>query len=476
MLAVVAGVVTQERQHGHRVAAHRANGAFRCRGLFTAQGGADEYTVLPVAGLRHQRHRRLAPATEQDRRNRHALGIIPFRCQRGALRHRRAVARVRMRRRVIRGGRPVLSLPVDQMFRFTLQALPPHVTIVGQRHVGENGVSAGDRLHRVRVGTPVGARRHPEESELRVHRVQPTVLTETHPGDVVTEGFGAPARDCRLQHREVCLAAGRRERRHHVVGLVLRGDEFEDQHVLSEPALIAGHHRGNPQRVALLSQQRVTAVAGAVTPNLPGLREVADVFGLAAGPRDVGLSRFQWRAHRMQCLDEEPVIADFRKRRRAHPGHGPHRDHDVLRIGDLHTQLGIIRAEGSHAERHHIHGATAHTSPVQLGHRGAHLLGRHPVVGRTGVGLTSRADERPGLNAGHIRGLRAGQVGTRLVGCTQRGEGAGSHELVAQALVFRHRTVREHDPVRLREFGDLADPAEQAGVLGRCVVQTGDGR
>ena len=246
--------------------------------------------------------------------------------------------------------------------------------------------------------------------------------------------------------------------------------------MFGEPALVAGHHRGDSQRVTLLAQQRVSAVAGPVAPDLPGLREVADVFGLAAGPRDVGLSRFQWRAHRMQCLDEEPVIADFRKRGGPHPSHGPHRNHDVFRIGDLHTQLGIICAKGSHAERHHIHGATAHAPPVQLGHRGAHFLGRHPVVGRTGVGLTSRADECPGLNAGHIRGLRAGQVGTRLVQCTQRGEGASGHELVAQTLVLRHRPVREHDPVRLREFGDLADPAEQAGVLGRCVVQTGNGR
>ena len=169
---------------------------------------------------------------------------------------------------------PVVALPVDEVVGLALQALPPHVAVVGQRDVGEDGVARRDGLHGVGVGLPVGAGRDAEEAELGVDGVEPAVLAEAHPGDVVADGLGAPARDRRLQHREVGLAAGRRERRGDVVRLVLRRDQLEDQHVLGEPALVVGHRRGDPQRVALLAQQRVAAVAGAVAPDLAGLGEV----------------------------------------------------------------------------------------------------------------------------------------------------------------------------------------------------------
>ncbi len=221
---------------------------------------------------------------------------------------------------------------------------------------------AGDGLHRVRVGAPVGAGRDAEEAELGVDRVEPAVLAESHPGDVVTDGLGAPARDGGLQHREVGLAARRRERRGDEVRLVLRRDQLEDQHVLGEPALVVRHRRGDPQRVALLAQQRVAAVAGAVAPDLAGLGEVGDVLGVVARPRHVLLAGLQRRADRVQRLDEEPVVADLVQRGLAHPGHGAHRDHDVLGVGDLHAELGILGVERTHAERDDAHGAAAHAS------------------------------------------------------------------------------------------------------------------
>src|ERR1700679_2871745 len=117
---------------------------------------------------------------------------------------------------------PVVALPVDQVIRLTLQTFPPDVAVIGECDVGEDGVAAGDGAHRVRVGLPVGARCHPEETELRVDRVQPAVLAEPHPGDVVAEGFGTPPRNRGLQHCQVRLPAGRREGRSEVVRLVLR--------------------------------------------------------------------------------------------------------------------------------------------------------------------------------------------------------------------------------------------------------------
>src|SRR3954462_15149650 len=46
--------------------------------------------------------------------------------------------------------------------------------------------------HGVRVGVPVGGRQNADEAELGVEGVEPAVLTEAHPGDVVVF-FNDPA-------------------------------------------------------------------------------------------------------------------------------------------------------------------------------------------------------------------------------------------------------------------------------------------
>ena len=74
--------------------------------------------------------------------------------------------------------------------------------------------------------------------------------------------------------------------------------------MLGQPALVAGHLRRDPQRVALLAQQRVAAVAGAVAPDRALLGEVGDVLGVVARPRHVGLARVQGGADRVQAADE----------------------------------------------------------------------------------------------------------------------------------------------------------------------------
>ena len=68
----------------------------------------------------------------------------------------------------------------------------------------------------------------------------------------------------RDEHREVGLAAGARESGCYV-GLFAFGIlDAQDQHVLGQPALVAGHHRSDAQGQALLAQQGVAAVAAAV--------------------------------------------------------------------------------------------------------------------------------------------------------------------------------------------------------------------
>jgi hypothetical protein len=59
--------------------------------------------------------------------------------------------------------------------------------------------------------------------------------------------------------------------------------------VLGHPAFVAGDVGGDAEGEALLAEQGVAAVAGAVGPDLAGLGEVDDVLLVVAGPGDVGL-------------------------------------------------------------------------------------------------------------------------------------------------------------------------------------------
>jgi hypothetical protein len=52
--------------------------------------------------------------------------------------------------------------------------------------------------------------------------------------------------------------------------------EAEDQHVLGEPAFVAPDPAADPEREALLGEQRVAAVPGADAPDQPLLGEMAD--------------------------------------------------------------------------------------------------------------------------------------------------------------------------------------------------------
>src|SRR3712207_8350610 len=45
----------------------------------------------------------------------------------------------------------------------------------------------------------------------------------------------------------------------------------------------------------------------------------------------------------------------------------PHRDDDVLRVGELHAEHGVLGLDRPHAERDHVHRAAAHAAAVQLG-------------------------------------------------------------------------------------------------------------
>ena len=181
--------------------------------------------------------------------------------------------------------------------------MPSHhtSTVVGERGVREHGVAL-EGVDRVRVRPLVGARRNPEEPELRVDRVQASLGTELHPRDVVADRLDLPPGNGRDQHREVGLAAGRRERGGEVPHAPLRARDLQHEHVLGEPTFVARDDRRDPQREALLAEQGVAAVPGSERPDLARLGEVHDplLVGVAR-PGDIGLAGSERRAHRVHA-------------------------------------------------------------------------------------------------------------------------------------------------------------------------------
>ena len=407
VLQVVNDVIAEERAHRHRVAAHDTDGSGGGGGGFRGQGRGEKHPVLPVEGLGNQRDGGRAATAEEDRRDWHPGRVVPFGREGRALPDRGAKARVGVRGGLARAWGPVAAFPVGEMAGWVLgHAFPPDVAVIGECDVGEDRVPAFDGGHRVRVGVRAGAGGDAEESGFGVDSVQPPVVAESHPGDVIADGFGGPSLEGGLQHREVCFATGRGEGGGDVAHLVVGAGEFQDEHVLGQPTLVAGDLRRDPQGIAFLAEQRVAAVAGAVAPDGALLGEVGDVLGVVARPRHVGLPGPQGCTDAVQAADEVGVAAEVVPHRGAGAGHDLHADHHVFRVGDLHAVFGFGSVEGTHAERDHVHGAPGHRPAIVLGHHGFHVDRVDPIVRGAGVGPLLRADEGAVLDARHVLGVR----------------------------------------------------------------------
>ena len=181
----------------------------------------------------------------------------------------------------------------------------------------------------------VRARRDAEVAGLGVDRVEPPVVADAHPRDVVADGPDLPALEAlgRDHHREVRLAARARERGRDVRHLAFGRLDAEDEHVLGEPALPASEVAADAERQALLAEEHVAAVAAADAPDRVVLREVADVSSLRVFPGPLPDHREdherQRHGNQAQEKSQQPVV-DQRRQPEAdeepqhHRGHGGH--------------------------------------------------------------------------------------------------------------------------------------------------------
>ena len=286
---VVGHVVAAEGQHRHRVEAELRRPRRPRRRSSRGHRRAEEDAVLPVEGLLDQRHHGRAATAEEEGVDRHAGRVLPLVGDRRALRGRGREAGVRVGRRARRtrassrcrasrsrasGGSPVI--PSHQMSPSSVLAQLVKIELRSIVFIAF-GLVAG----RCPGATPkkpasgLTAQRRPSSSNFIQAMSSPIVST-------FQSGQG------RDQHRQVGLAGGRREGAGDVLDLALGRGQLEDQHVLGEPALVAGHRRGDPQREALLAEQGVAAVARAEGPDLARLRVVDDVLVVrVAGPGHV---------------------------------------------------------------------------------------------------------------------------------------------------------------------------------------------
>src|SRR6185503_7118268 len=106
-----------------------------------------------------------------------------------------------------------------------------------------------------------------------------------------------------------------------------------------------------------------------------------NVFFFVAGPGDVLLSGSEWRADRMHARHYAlRILIDLGVDGQADPRHDPHVNYHVRRVSKLHTDLRHGRTDRTHAERQHIHRASAHGTLKQFLEFAPHLVRLFPVV------------------------------------------------------------------------------------------------
>ena len=229
--------------------------------------------------------------------------------------------------------------------------------------------------------------------------------------------------------------------------------------MLGHPSLVASHGGGDTQGKALLAEQGIAAITGAIAHDQSVLREVRDVGILrGAGPGDILLSCREGRSDRMEAFHKFASLGNLVVNLRTHPCHGAHVRYDVGAIRDLDAVLGDRRADRTHAEGHHIESASLHASLQEAIELSPHHGRIAPVIGGAGILFGFAADESALLDASHIAGITADKqrVGS-LVGIEPKA-GTGTDDTITHQLVLGSAAVAPEDRLRLRQSCNFVNP------------------
>ena len=235
--------------------------------------------------------------------------------------------------------------------------------------------------------------------------------------------------------------------------------------MFGHPAFAFGLVGGDAQREALLAEQGVAAVAGAVGDDFIGFGEVGDVLLLDGGawPRDVRRVAGQRIADGVDALHEGGARFDLVDDLEADAGHDLHGFDNVRGVGDFNAVFGDGGVDGAHGEGDDIEGASDHAALEEFVELGLHFSGGLPMVRRAGVLFFFGADVGAFLDTGHVGLVGACHVGVRGFG--ELDECAGLDHLVGDFVVHPFRAVEEDDFVRRAEVDPVLEPAFQFGVF-----------
>ena len=218
--------------------------------------------------------------------------------------------------------------------------------------------------------------------------------------------------------------------------------------MLGQPALVATHGRGDAQRVALLAEQGVAAVARADTPDRARFWEMRDVTSLG---RQIA-KRVEAR-HPVGAAGVDAVERDL-----AHAGHDAHVGDDVRAVGHFDADSGVRRGDRAHDVGHDVHRSIAHAAVEERPDTLMRFGGAHPVVRRPGVVGVLGADEGEVLGAGDVLWVGAVEEAVRQRVLVEPDEGAIRDHLFDQTIVFGIAPVAPHYPVWARSTRDFVNP------------------
>ncbi len=237
----------------------------------------------------------------------------------------------------------------------------------------------------------------------------------------------------------------------------------------SQPSFFAEPAR-QPERHALLAEERVAAVARADRPDGVPLGEVHDEAALGAEI-----------AERVQAAREIVGAAEMLERDASHARHDAHVEHDVLAVGDLDADLREPRSLRSHQEGDDVHRAALHAALEERRQLGDRRVGRHPVVVRARVVFVFRADEGEVLGARDVVRGAPVQVAAGHLLLVQLDQFARRHALLDQLIAFRLRSVADENPLWRGQRSNFVDPSSNAAMyksrfVGHGNILSSDGR
>ena len=239
---------------------------------------------------------------------------------------------------------------------------------------------------------------------------------------------------------------------------------------------------GDAQRVALLAEQRVAAVAGAVGPDRALLGELHDVLGVVARPGDVllalGSSGMPTECSAGTHWKSSPAASSSSIWRSTWvPMRAITRIEAVTYAESVIStpNIGVLGLEVAHHERDDVHRPALHAALVELAHDGLHLVRVHPVVGGPAVLLVDRADVGAVLDARDVGRVGGGVEGVGLLRRVEARERAGLDECVGELGPLLVGAGAPVDAVGRGQRGDLVDEGEDALVGRRRAVGGGGG-